>query len=87
MCFEGDGETRNSLRCYLFFVRPVSLNLYRLSTEERATCPVEVSNLGVNAMVDEAATGDEYCGCVGFLLKAISSEASVKSGIHLTVLS
>lgn len=88
VCFEGDGGTRNSLRCYyLFFIRPVSLNLYRLNIEEQVTCPIEVSNLGVNAMIDEAATGDEYCRCVGFLLKAISGEASIKSGIHLTVLS
>lgn len=68
-------------------VRPVSLNLYRLNTEEQVTCPIEVSNLGVNAVIEEAAMGDEFCRCVGFLLKTISSEASVKSGIHLTVLS
>lgn len=38
-------------------------------------------------MIEEPATGDEYCRCVRFLLKEISSEVSVKSGIHLTVLS
>lgn len=47
-------------------------------------CPIEVSHLGVNAVIDKAGTGAEYCRCGGFLLKAISSEVSVKSGIHLT---
>lgn len=66
---------------------PVSLNLCRLCAEEPATCPLKGSNTGVATMIDEAAAGDGSCRCAGFFLKAVSREASTKTGVHSTVLS
>lgn len=72
MCFEGDDGTRNSFgRYYLFFIRPVSLDSHRLSAGEQATCSIEILNLGVNVMIDEAATGGELniVGVLDFYLR------------------